>query len=143
VELHEDARGVFAQGAAVQGEALLHDRIELTGNATFLLGERSADLVDVAGKRASLAQLNALLIGIPGVQDGVFLMGEGRGTVDRLAAVVVAPDLSRQKLLLALRQRIDPAFLPRPLVFVESLPRNALGKLPRDVLLRLVRGEAA
>ena len=70
-------RGVFAYGAAVQGEALLHDRIELTGNATFLLGERSADLVEVAGKRASLAQLNAMLIGIPGVQDGVFLMGEG------------------------------------------------------------------
>ncbi len=27
-------------------------------------------------------------------------------------------------------------FLPRPLYFVESLPRNATGKLPREVLLR-------
>ena len=60
----------------------------------------------------------------------------------RLTAVVVAPALSRQKLMQELRQRIDPAFLPRPLVFVEALPRNALGKLPRDALLRLARGES-
>ena len=42
-------------------------------------------LVEVAGKRASLAQLNRILLEIPGVQDGVFLMGEARragGAVD-------------------------------------------------------------
>jgi acyl-coenzyme A synthetase/AMP-(fatty) acid ligase len=116
----------------------LHDRIELTGNATFRLGDRAADLVDVAGKRASLAQLTHLLIGIPGVQDGVFLMGEPDGArVARLTALVVAPGLRKPALLQALRQRIDAAFLPRPLVFVEALPRNALGKLPREALLRL------
>jgi acyl-coenzyme A synthetase/AMP-(fatty) acid ligase len=38
----------------------------------------------------------------------------------------------------ALRRRIDPAFLPRPLCFVESLPRNATSKLPRDALATLV-----
>ena len=139
VQLHEDARGVFACGAAVQGEVLLHDRIELTGDAAFLLGERSADLVDVAGKRASLAQLTYLLIGIPGVQDGVFVMGQGNAAVNRLMAVVVAPGLDRKKLMQHLRQLIDPAFLPRPLIFTQALPRNALGKLPRDALLRLAR----
>lgn len=143
VELQEDARGVFARGAAVQGKAQLHDRIELTGKATFLLGERSADLVDVAGKRASLTQLTNLLTGIPGVQDGVFLMGEPSGTrVTRLAAIVVAPGLNKAALTQALRQRIDAAFLPRPLVFVAALPRNALGKLPRQALLGLI-GDAS
>ena len=38
----------------------------------------------------------------------------------------------------ALRERIDPIFLPRPLVLVDALPRNATGKLPdqaaRDLL---------
>jgi acyl-coenzyme A synthetase/AMP-(fatty) acid ligase len=37
----------------------------------------------------------------------------------------------------ALRQRIDPAFLPRPLCFVDVLPRNATGKLPRQPLNRI------
>jgi acyl-coenzyme A synthetase/AMP-(fatty) acid ligase len=35
-----------------------------------------------------------------------------------------------------LQARIDLVYLPRPLYFVGSLPRNATGKLPREVLLR-------
>jgi acyl-coenzyme A synthetase/AMP-(fatty) acid ligase len=30
---------------------------------------------------------------------------------------------------------MDPVFLPRPLVFVPRLPRNDVGKLPREQLL--------
>jgi acyl-coenzyme A synthetase/AMP-(fatty) acid ligase len=37
-----------------------------------------------------------------------------------------------------LRKRIDPVFLPRPLLFVERLPRNSTGKLPHDALQSLV-----
>jgi acyl-coenzyme A synthetase/AMP-(fatty) acid ligase len=37
-----------------------------------------------------------------------------------------------------LRSRIDPIFLPRPLVMVERLPRNATGKLPRGELQALL-----
>jgi len=38
-----------------------------------------------------------------------------------------------------LRARIDAVFLPRPLFFVDTLPRNATGKLPRETLLRLAQ----
>ncbi len=37
----------------------------------------------------------------------------------------------------ALRERIDPVFLPRPLLFVARLPRNSTGKLPQEALLAL------
>jgi len=50
------------------------------------------------------------------------------------AACVVAPELDAPRLLAALRERIDPVFLPRPLLFLESLPRNGTGKLPRTAL---------
>jgi len=45
--------------------------------------------------------------------------------------------LRSDSILQALRERIDATFLPRPLVLVDELPRNALGKLPREALLRL------
>ena len=145
VEIRQDEHGTWASGASVEGRVLLHDMIEQTGPATFLLGDRSADLVDVAGKRTSLAHLNHQLLSIAGVKDGVFLMGETDGQrVARLMALVVAPDLRSETILRALRERIDAAFLPRPLVFVDELPRNALGKLPREALLRLAgRGQGA
>ena len=46
----------------------------------------------------------------------------------------------------ALRERIDPVFLPRPLLFVDALPRNAAGKLPdhaTQALLATVRSQTA
>jgi acyl-coenzyme A synthetase/AMP-(fatty) acid ligase len=138
VEISQEGDATYAIGAAVEGSALLHDVIEQTGRATFILGDRSADLVDVAGKRTSLTYLNYQLLDIPGVEDGVVFMGEANGPrVTRLMALVVAPELTPETLLGALRERIDAAFLPRPLVFVNALPRNSLGKLPREALLRL------
>jgi acyl-coenzyme A synthetase/AMP-(fatty) acid ligase len=140
VELGAEEDGTWASGPAVPGRALLHDVIELTGPGTFLLGGRSADLVDVAGKRASIAHLNHQLLSIEGVQDGIFFVPEadGRG-VGRLIALAVAPGLTADAIQQTLRSRIDTAFLPRPLLLVEALPRNALGKLPREALLRLAR----
>ena len=52
----------------------------------------------------------------------------------RLCAFAVAPGLEAPALLQVLRERIDPIFLPRPLVLLDQLPRNATGKLPRNHL---------
>jgi acyl-coenzyme A synthetase/AMP-(fatty) acid ligase len=139
VRLHQDDTGSWASGPAVEGTAPLQDVIELTGPGRFRLGARAAELVNIAGKRASLAHLNQQLLAVAGVQDGVFVMDDAQpGPVPRLAALAVAPGLTPEAILHTLRARIDPAFLPRPLVLVEALPRNALGKLPRAELLRLL-----
>jgi len=101
-------------------------------------------MVNVAGKRSSFAYLNTQLNAIPGVIDGAFFLSEGltgsTGVV-RLAAAVVAPGMSVAALTESLRQRIDPVFLPRPLLLVERLPRNATGKLPQQALQGLAGGQ--
>jgi len=128
---------VFAQGGHVEQVTWLQDVIEITGAEQFLLHGRNADMVNVAGKRSSFGYLNAQLNAIPGVTDGVFFLRDGAtGStgVARLGAVVVAPTLSVAALTEQLRQRIDPVFLPRPLIMVERLPRNATGKLPQHEL---------
>jgi acyl-coenzyme A synthetase/AMP-(fatty) acid ligase len=52
---------------------------------------------------------------------------------------VVAPGLTREAVLAALRERVDAAFLPRPLVLLERLPRATTGKLPQEALRTLAR----
>jgi acyl-coenzyme A synthetase/AMP-(fatty) acid ligase len=61
------------------------------------------------------------------------------GGVTRLMAFVVAPGMNAATLLAALRERIDSIFLPRPLVLLDSLPRNSTGKLPRETLQALAQ----
>jgi acyl-coenzyme A synthetase/AMP-(fatty) acid ligase len=143
VTLRQDTDGTWVNGGHVETEVMLHDVIELRSRTRFLLHGRTADLVNIAGKRTSLASLNYHLNSIGGVRDGVFVMpDDGDGAVTRLTAFVVAPGLTGETVMNGLRQRIDAAFLPRPLCLVESLPRNDTGKLPREALARLVTGRA-
>ncbi len=143
-----DGRAV-ARGGHVDEPTTLGDAIELAPDfATsrrFALGGRSQDLVNVAGKRTSLGHLNAQLAAIDGVVDGVFVApdDDDRGGVARLAAIVVAPTLDAARLTSALRERIDAVFLPRPIHFVDRIPRNDTGKLTRALLDELVASLAA
>ncbi|HKA39305.1 MAG TPA: AMP-binding protein [Burkholderiales bacterium] len=138
VALRADAKGTWVKGGHVESEVLLADVIELLGRGRFLLHGRTADLVNIAGKRTSLAHLNYHLNSIEGVRDGTFVVPAEQGDgVTRLAAYVVAPGVTSETLMKALRRRIDAAFLPRPLHFVDALPRNATGKLPHEALAGL------
>jgi len=139
LRMHADGDRARVIGGQVESEVLLGDVIEMRSKDIFLLHGRTADLVNIAGKRTSLTHLNFHLNSIAGVRDGAFVMPEeDDGSVTRLMAFVVAPGISGDAVMSALRQRIDAAFLPRPLCFVDSLPRNETGKLPRVALDRLV-----
>ncbi|MDK3023471.1 AMP-binding protein [Cupriavidus taiwanensis] len=134
----------WAEGGHIEQPVPLGDAIVPLDAQRFLLHGRKADLLNIAGKRTSLAYLNHQLTAIDGVRDGAFFMpddaheGDTQGHVVRLVAVVVAPGQTPARLQQALRERIDPAFMPRPLYLAERLPRNAAGKLPREALAALV-----
>lgn len=137
--------GLRACGGHIETLTAISDRIEPLTDTHFLLHGRSADLINIAGKRHSLASLNHLLNTLPGVRDGAFFMPDenGHDHITRLAACVVAPGMEASHLLTALREHLDPVFLPRPLLFVEALPRNPTGKLPRAALQALFASCAA
>jgi acyl-coenzyme A synthetase/AMP-(fatty) acid ligase len=116
---------------------VLQDVVEVLAGGTFAVRGRNADMVEVAGKRASLADLTRRLMAIPGVTDAVVFQPDDTdsATVRRLAALVVAQELTESQILAQLAPMVDPVFLPRPLLRVPRLPRNDVGKLPRGELL--------
>jgi acyl-coenzyme A synthetase/AMP-(fatty) acid ligase len=143
VALRAEDEGAVATAPHLAAAVRLADVIELAADGRFRLLGRSGDLLKVAGKRMSLAELNHRLLAIPGVEDGVVFLPDPADAdsvgVLRPAALVVAPALTEAQILEALRRCVDPAFLPRPLRRVERLPRNEVGKLPRARLLELLR----
>src|SRR3984885_1914154 len=68
---------VFAHGGHVEQLTQMQDLIEIIGGDEFLLRGRTADLVNVAGKRSSFGYLNAQLNAVPGVTDGAFFLCDG------------------------------------------------------------------
>ena len=132
--------GTLVHATHLPVPVMLADLVELESDGRFHLRGRQADLLEIAGKRASLGDLTRRLLAIPGVADGVMLQLDASGSrgVARVAALVVAPDLEEATILAALRESIDPVFLPRPLKRVPALPRSESGKLPRAELLRML-----
>lgn len=112
----------------------LQDVLELRSATEFFLRGRATDMIKVAGKRASLQELTRQILAVPGVEDAVMFLADS----ERPAAAVVAPGLTAAAILQELRTHLDGAFVPRPLIVVDKLPRNALGKLPREELLGLL-----
>ncbi|MES9861801.1 MAG: hypothetical protein ABW157_11220 [Candidatus Thiodiazotropha sp. LLP2] len=140
IKLTQDDGQAFAQGGHLPQPIPLNDNIEILGNRRFILCGRDSDMLKIAGKRASIGDLNQKLLGIPGVVDAVFVPpADPNNEKQRLTALVVAPSLTKQHILTTLSQSIDAAFLPRPLYFVESLPRNSTGKLPREQLISFIK----
>jgi acyl-coenzyme A synthetase/AMP-(fatty) acid ligase len=148
VQIEQREGKSWAHGGHILQPTLLADIIETKDRENFLLMGRSSDLINIAGKRSSLAHVNHALLSISGVVDGCMFVPDaaphsGQEQVrhpdsTRLCAIVVAPQMSAAEILLALRKRLDPAFLPRPIILVQSLPRNPTGKLPRDALLEIL-----
>ena len=142
VRLAPQPDGTAVHAPHLAEPVVLADLVELLPDGRFELRGRNADLLEIAGKRASLADLTRKLLAVPGVVDGVVLQldaADSRG-VRRIAALAVAPGLDEAAILAALRRQVDPVFLPRRLRRVDALPRNDTGKLPRHALLELLRG---
>jgi acyl-coenzyme A synthetase/AMP-(fatty) acid ligase len=141
VQLHPQPDGTQVRAPQLDEPMTLADIVTLhDGGRRFRLCGRHSDLLEIAGKRASLGDLTRRLQAIPGVKDGVVFQlenGDALG-VHRIAALAVAPDMDEQTILDAFRQSVDPVFLPRPLKLVAGLPRNETGKLPRAALLALL-----
>jgi len=135
VRVDGDGAATTVSGGHVPQPTVLADVLEVVDAETFRLLGRSNDLINVAGKRSSIGHLDFHLNSIEGVRDGAFWMppeseGDAAGVV-RLVAFVVAPGVAREPIVAALRDRVDAAFLPRRIVHVDALPREATGKLTR------------
>jgi acyl-coenzyme A synthetase/AMP-(fatty) acid ligase len=117
----------------------IDDAVQIDDDDTFELSGRSVDMLKVAGKRASMADLSLRLNRIDGVDDGVFVRQMDRTLgVDRLIALVVAPTLSAQEIRANLARQVDPVFLPRRILRVEALPRSETGKLSKRLVEALI-----
>jgi acyl-coenzyme A synthetase/AMP-(fatty) acid ligase len=113
----------------------LQDVLELRSDGSFFLRGRATDMIKVGGKRASLQELTRQVLAIAGVEDAVVFQPVADA---RPAALVVATGITAAQILGELRAHLDGVFVPRPLVLVDRLPRNSVGKLPREELLRAI-----
>lgn len=135
--LTETDEGIVANAPHLSETAPLQDQLEFNAKGEFLLRGRNADMINVAGKRASLANLTLQLLRIDGVNDGVIFLPIQQQHAECRPVALVVSNLPEKQILSALAQYVDAAFLPRPMRKVDALPRSETGKLTAAALQTL------
>lgn len=124
-------------GAYNMQDIELSDIVEIVDGNTFKLVGRDQDMVNIAGKRGSLADLTLKLQSIKDVDDAVVYFPESNNEVNRLIAFVVSKNIDEKAISTELAKKVDRVFLPRPIYRVSSLPYNDTGKLAQKDLYNL------
>ncbi|MBI5545491.1 MAG: AMP-binding protein [Deltaproteobacteria bacterium] len=102
---------------------------------------RRADLIVSGGENISPAEVERVLAAHPLVRDaGVAPREDAQWGQVPVAVVVPAPGFDRDALLAFARSRLAGFKVPREVLCLEELPRNANGKLERARLRALVEG---
>ena len=145
IELAVAAGGTTVRAPWLAGSQLLHDVMEMREDGSFRIVGRGSDIIEVGGKRASLADLTRRLLSVEGVDDAVVFQPPVKdgGVAGRCAALVVAPGMTAREVGRRMRGLVDAVFVPRPIVMMKGLPRNEVGKLPRERLLEALATSAS
>ena len=104
---------------------------------------RVDDLVNIKGKKVNPREVEAILADLPGVDEAVVLgvPVEGRGEILRAVVACRAGNLTASEVVAWCRGHLSAHKVPRSVILLEALPRNARGKLDRAALLSLGTGD--
>jgi hypothetical protein len=114
------------------------DLVEFHDDGTFTHLGRSDGIVKIGGRRVSIQEVEDCIRSRPDIDEAAVLAvpAEG-GRGHQLLAAVVPASHDAAALKTALLKKFEPSCLPRRVLGVDALPREANGKTPRDQLLRL------
>lgn len=146
IRLEQEEENDVLQSYAVSKHFLeriaLSDHIKCLDYEHFELHGRHSDMIKIAGKRGSLAELNLRLLNINGVIDSVYISPKLINIDNELqrpiALVVTDGTITIKTIQKKLADYIDDLFIPREIYIVDKLPRNQTSKLQRDELLKMI-----
>jgi O-succinylbenzoic acid--CoA ligase len=128
-----DGSGIDADGWLTTGDL---GKIDAFGRLTVT--GRADDMLISGGRNVHPQEVESCLAACPGVRD-VAVTGLPDPVWGDLIVALVVGDATAQGIADWCRPRLPGAALPRRIVHLASLPRNAAGKLERPALRRLAR----
>lgn len=104
-----------------------------------ILGRTSVDIFKTGGEKVSALEIEEVLLGHPAVGEAAVVGVDDPEWGDRVVAVIVARDtVSPNDLREWVRNRLAPHKVPKQFHFVDTLPRNALGKTMKPEVVEML-----
>jgi len=116
---------------------LIGDRGYLDQNSFLFLTGRASQTINVGGMKVDIAEIEDVLDSHPNVYESA-VCGWNNGITNIVVAVVVKKTaINPEDLMKWCRDRLLPIKVPKKIVFIDSLPKDSVGKLNRKALLEL------
>ncbi|KAJ8710220.1 hypothetical protein PYW07_009586 [Mythimna separata] len=105
-----------------------------------ILGRTSVDIIKTGGYKVSALQVESAILDHPSIADAAILGIEDESYGEIVAAVVVLKDntkLTLRELKDAAGKKLAPYQLPKTMLVIDIMPRNAMGKLDKKEIRKL------
>jgi fatty acid CoA ligase FadD36 len=144
-----DEGGLEVRGATLFGGYADGQPVPLTADGWFrtgdtaerdaggqyrILGRTATELIKTGGYRVGAGEVEALLLENPGVAQAAVVGVPDDDLGQRIVAYVVASGVSGPALIEFVAARLAAHKRPREVRFVDTLPRNAMGKIQKSLL---------
>lgn len=121
------------------------DRAQVEDGAFRILGRSSVDILKTGGEKVSALEIEDALRSHPSVRDCAVVGVPDEDWGDRVCAAVVLqatsdaadPRPDPQRLRAFLKERLAPYKVPKDVLLVDDLPRNAMGKVMKPAVKEL------
>jgi acyl-CoA synthetase (AMP-forming)/AMP-acid ligase II len=125
-----------ATAATLDAEGWLHtgDVATVTPDGVFTIVDRVKELIKYKGYQVPPAELEALLLTHPAIDDAAVVGARDAEGEEIPKAFVVAAGLSADDVMGFVAERIAPHKKVRRVEFVDAIPKSASGKILRTVL---------
>jgi len=100
-----------------------------------IVGRASTDLIKSGGYRIGAGEVEATLLAHPAVREAAVVGVPDADLGQAIVAYVVASDVTGDQLIDFVATRLSVHKRPRRVVMVDDLPRNAMGKVQKSLLM--------
>ena len=99
-----------------------------------IVGRASTDLIKSGGYRIGAGEVENALLAHPAVREAAVVGAPDEDLGQRIVAYVVAENVTERELIDLVARELSAHKRPRAVVFLDALPRNAMGKVRKDRL---------
>ncbi|MDZ4376147.1 MAG: AMP-binding protein [Phenylobacterium sp.] len=128
-----EQRGKTDEAFTADGFFITGDVGRLDDDGRLWLSGRDKDLIITGGLNVYPGEIEQVLDGLPGVQESA-VIGLPHADFGEAVTAVVCGDGDEAAIVSAARRSLAPYKAPKRVLFVDALPRNAMGKVQKALL---------
>ncbi|MHB1392547.1 MAG: class I adenylate-forming enzyme family protein [Clostridia bacterium] len=129
--LNEEATKIDQEGFFAMGDIAVQDN-----DGYLYIKGRKKNIINIGGKKVNPSEVETILCEYPGVKECVVVGYVKSSGEEGVKAILAGENLEEQKIRSYCQSRLSSHKVPGIIEFCEALPRNELGKLKREELLK-------